>query len=58
MKDIIKIILLKKNQHTNILLAKSAWRTLWYPLRDFYFETVEGIGFFYLCRNNFPNVRY
>ena len=47
----------RKTNTTNILLAKSVWTTLWYPLTDLYFETVEGIGFFYLCRNNFPNFR-
>ena len=54
----LKTVLLhfmKSKYTTNILLAKSARTMLWYPLTDFYFETVEGIGFFYLCRNNLPN---
>ena len=56
-KDVIKVILLKKTNTAKILLAKPAWTSLWYPLTDFYLETVEGIGFFYLCSNNFPNFR-
>ena len=47
----------RKTNTTNILLAKSAKTTLCYPFTDFYFETVEGIGFFYHFRNNFPNFR-
>ena len=56
-KDIIILILLKKTNTTNILFAKSARTTVWYPLTDFYFETVGEIGFFYLCRRNFANFR-
>ena len=48
----------KKNYYTYITEEKSTPLIYWLQslqgeLANFYFETVKGIGFFYLCRNNF-----
>ena len=56
-KDVSILYYRRKIDTTNVLFAKSARTTLWNLLTDFYFETLEGIGFLYLCRNNIPNFR-
>ena len=56
-KTLLYLYYWRKTNTTNILFAKSARTTLWYPVMDFYFETVEEIGYSYLCRYTFPNFR-
>ena len=55
-KDIVILILLKKKTPPPIYCLQILQGQLCGThLPNFYFETVEGIVFFYLCRNNFPN---